>query len=250
MHFREAKMSMFAAATWGAIAAISLVMGALLTMRFQLSNVAIGAVMGFGSGALISSIAYELVPESALGGGSGMAIAFVLGALTFFGSDWVVDRIGGKQRKSIAGKQENGSGTAIFMGTLLDGIPESLILGIGLATGGAISVAFLMAVFVSNVPEGIAGTKSLLNVGHSKRKVLSMWAWLVIASALASGLGFALVKSFPAVDGHYAQAFAAGAVLTMLADVMMPEAFEHGGKWVGLLATLGFLTAAILSVAE
>ncbi|MEO8466983.1 MAG: ZIP family zinc transporter [Gammaproteobacteria bacterium] len=244
-------MSVFAAAIWGGMAAISLVMGAFLAMRFQLSNVITGAVMGFGSGALISSIAYELVPESTIvRGGGGMALAFALGALTFFGSDWAVDRMGGKQRKSIAGKQQNGSGTAIFLGTLLDGIPESLILGIGLATGGAISVAFLMAVFVSNVPEGIAGTKSLLSVGHSKRKVLSMWTWLVIASAVASGLGFALVKSFPAVDGHYAQAFAAGAVLTMLADVMMPEAFEHGGKCVGLLATLGFLIAAILSVAE
>ncbi len=244
-------MSAYTAAMWGALGAMSLLIGALLAIRFTLSNTITGAVMGFGAGALISSIAYELVPDSTIGGaGRFMAVAFAAGALTFFLADWAIDRSGGEHRKSIAGKQNNGSGTAIFLGTLLDGIPESLILGIGLATGGAISVAFLMAVFVSNLPEGIAGTRSLMTAGHSSRNVLWMWAGLVIASAIAAAAGFMLVQSFPEADGRYARAFAAGAVLIMLSDVMMPEAFEHGGKIVGLLATLGFLTAAILSVME
>lgn len=239
------------AAMWGGLAAVSLLVGALLSMRLTMSNSLTGAIMGFGSGALISSIAYELVPDSMLGGpGRFMALAFAAGALTFFVADWAIDRSGGEKRKSIAGEKDSGSGTAIFLGTLLDGLPESLILGMGLATGGAVSVAFLVAVFVSNLPEGIAGTRSLMNAGHSPRNVLWMWGGLVIASAVSAAAGFMFVQSVPAADGHFARAFAAGAVLFMLSDVMMPEAYEHGGKIVGLLATLGFLTAAILSVIE
>ena len=125
-----------------------------------------------------------------------------------------------------------------------------MILGIGLATGGAISIAFLTAVFVSNVPEGVAGTRSLVASGRSVKHVAFMWSTLVIASAVAAAAGYMIVQAMPAADGRYAKAFAAGAMLTMLSDVMMPEAFEHGGKIVGLLATLGFLTAAILSAME
>jgi len=244
-------VSAYAAAMWGGLAAASLLLGAALALRWTLSDRLTGAIMGFGSGALISSIGYELVPESLVrGSGRWMVFAFAAGALSFFAADWAIDRSGGAERKRIAGATGAGSGTAIFLGTLLDGVPESLILGMGLATGGAISVAFLTAVFVSNVPEGVAGTRSLVAAGRSPRRVVFMWTALVIASAAAAALGYAIVRSVPAADGRYARAFAAGAVLTMLADVMMPEAFEHGGKVVGLLATLGFLTAAILSVME
>ena len=243
-------MNVFAAGLWGGLAALSLLLGAVLAMRFTLSNRVIGAVMGFGSGALISSIGYELVPESLVKGtGRSMALTFALGTLTFFVADWAIDARGGEKRKSLAGGQ-TGSGTAIFLGTLLDAIPESLILGIGLAAGGTVSVAFLTAVFVSNLPEGIAGTRSLLDAGNSKRHVVWMWIALVLVSEVTAAAGYVFVQEVPAADGRYARAFAAGAVLIMLTDVMMPEAFEHGGKMVGLLATLGFLTAAVLSVME
>ncbi len=141
-----------------------------------------------------------------------------------------------------------GTGTAIFLGTLLDGIPESLVLGIGLALGGSVSLAFLAAVFVSNIPEGIAGTTSLISEGHSRRQVYRMWIALVVASAAATTFGYAYASSAPSVDGRVVQSFAVGAMLTMLADTMMPEAFKHGGRVVGLLTTLGFLMAATLSV--
>jgi len=244
-------MSVWTAAMWGGLAAVSLLLGAALAFRFTLSNRLIGAVMGFGSGALISSIAYELVPESLLGNiGNGLMLSFAMGAFTFFAADWVIDHAGGAKRKKLAGTHDDGSGTAIFLGTLLDGVPESLVLGMGLATGGSISLAFLTAVFVSNGPEGIAGTRALVGSGHSRQRVLWMWSALVLASAIAAAVGFAIVRAVPSADGQYARAFAAGAVLTMLADVMMPEAFEHGGKVVGLLATWGFLTGAVLSVME
>jgi ZIP family zinc transporter len=243
--------SILTAALWGGLAASSLVIGAVLALRARLSNRVIGWVMGFGAGALIAAIAYELIPESLVGDAdSGILIAFGAGALTFFVLDWVIDNRGGRHRKKIAGDRPEGSGTAIFLGTLLDGIPESLTLGLGLALGGSISLAFLAAVFVSNIPEGIAGTTNLLAEGDSRRKVLCMWLGLMIASAAAAAVGYAFVQAVPGIDGRLVQGFAAGAMLTMLADAMMPEAFEHGGKLVGLLTTLGFLMAAVLSVLE
>jgi zinc transporter, ZIP family len=240
-----------AAALWGALAASSLIIGAVLAVRARLSDRVTGSVMGFGAGALIGAIAYELVPESLIAGaGLDVFAGFAAGALVFFACDWAIDNRGGRHRKKIAGDRPEGSGPAIFLGTLLDGIPESLTLGLGLAVGGSISAAFLAAVFVSNIPEGIAGTHSLLAEGHSRRQVLGMWIGLVIASAAAAALGYAMVQIAPATDGRLIQGFAAGGVLVMLADVMMPEAFKEGGRIVGLLTTLGFLTAAILSALE
>lgn len=239
---------MILAIFWGGAAAASLLLGYYLAKR-GLSNRVIGMVMGFGAGALISAIAYELIPESMLTG-LDIALAFGLGALVFFAGDWIIDQRGGAKRKNIPGDQPGGSGAAIFIGTLLDNVPESLILGMSIAIGGAINIAFLVAVFVSNLPEGVAGTLNLRTAGYSRRTIFRMWFSLVIVSALASGSGYWLIRSLPVLDGRYAQAFAAGAMLTMLADAMMPEAFEHGGKLVGLLTVLGFLTAAVLSMIQ
>ena len=136
----------------------------------------------------------------------------------------------------------------MFLGALLDGVPESLILGLGMAGGEGISVAFLAAVVFSNVPEGVAGTLSMEEAGVSARRVTQMWGSLAVAGAVASAVGFALADVVPN-DGLYAQAFAAGAMLVMLADTMMPEAFEHGGRAVGLTTVVGFLVAGILSIA-
>lgn len=238
---------MLEAVWWGGLAASSLLVGYLLAKR-GLSKRRVGMVMGIGAGALISGIAYELVPESSLAGPA-MAVAFALGALTFFTGDWLVERRGGGDRKDIAGER-SGSGAAIFIGTLLDNIPESLILGIGLASGGGINVAFLAAVFISNLPEGVAGTLNLEAAGYERRRIFWMWLALVVVSAISAGIGYLIISLRPDLNGVYAQAFAAGAMLTMLADAMMPEAFEHGGKLVGLFTVMGFLMAAVLSVAQ
>jgi ZIP family zinc transporter len=233
---------------WGGVAAASLLIGFALSGR-GLSNRAIGMVMGIGAGALLSAIAYELVPESKLSG-KGMAVAFCVGAIAFFGADWVIDRRGGADRKDIAGDQPGGSGWAIFIGTLLDNIPESIILGMSLALGSAVNLAFLAAVFVSNLPEGVAGSINLDTAGHTRRSIFRMWMGLVLISAVCAGLGYIIIYLLPGADGRFAQAFAAGAMLTMLADAMMPEAFEHGGNLVGLFTVMGFLAAAILSILQ
>jgi ZIP family zinc transporter len=238
---------MIEAILWGGLAAASLLVGYYLATR-RPSERSVGLIMGIGAGALVAAIAYELIPESILGGW-GMGLAFGLGAVAFFLGDWIVDRRGGRERKDIAGGSSGGSGAAIFIGTLLDNVPESIILGMGLALGGAINVAFLVAVFISNLPEGVAGSINLTAVGYSRDRIFSMWFLLMAASAVCAGLGYLLIGRLPEADGRIVQAFAAGAMLTMLADAMMPEAFEHGGKTVGLFTALGFLTAAVLSVA-
>jgi ZIP family zinc transporter len=202
-------------------------------------------IMGFGAGALLSAIAYELIPEGDLSH-TGTALAVGLGALAFFGGDWLIDQRGGEDRKAIRAS-DSGSGAAIFIGALLDNIHESLVLGMGMALGGTVNVAFAAAVFVSNLPEGVAGTVNLQASGRPRRQIGGLWLALVLVSALAAGLGYLLVQTVPAVDGQMLEAFAAGAMLTMLADTMMPEAFEHGGKLVGLVTVLGFLAAAALS---
>lgn len=231
---------------WGGFAAAALFIGAALAGPLARANRVTGLVMGFGAGTLLSAIAYELIPESNLEHGLGVGVPFVLGALVYYAGDRLIDRAGGADRQQIGGGRRNGSGAAMFLGALLDGLPESFILGIGLQLGGRISVAFLTAVFLSNIPQGVAGTASLLAAGYSRRRVYRMWAALTLACACMAALGALLADRVPA-QGVHAQAFAAGAVLTMLADSMMPEAFEHGGRSVGLVTVLGYLVAAALS---
>ena len=196
---------MFSAIWWGGFAAASLLIGFILALR-GLSNRTIGLIMGVGAGALISAIAYELVPESALSG-TGAAMAFGLGAVCFFAGDWIVDRQGGADRKAVASDQTAGSGAAIFVGTLLDNVPESIILGMGIALGSAVNLAFLVAVFISNLPEGVAGTVNLEAAGYSRRTIAGLWAMLVLLSAACAGLGYLLVYRLPEVDGLYGASF-------------------------------------------
>lgn len=240
-------VSAWQALAWGGLASSALFIGQALAGPLERVPRVTGLVMGFGAGTLLSAIAYELIPETNLQHG-GVGLAFALGALTYYVCDRVVDRVGGADRQQIGGEgAEGGSGAAMFIGALLDGVPEAFILGIGLAQGGSISVAFITAVFVSNIPQGAAGTASLKAAGNPPRRIFAMWSTLTVTCAVVAALGFLLADVVPA-NGVLAQAFAAGAVLTMLADSMMPEAFQHGGRTVGLVTVLGYLVAAALTV--
>ena len=239
---------MLEASLWGAVAAGALLIGAAVGLRFTLPQWSIGLIMAFGVGALISAVTYELTAEAyARGGSAAVVVGLTLGALVFFSGDLALDRRGAKHRKRSGGQQSDVGG-AILLGAVLDGVPESIVIGISLHEGGSVGVAFVLAVFISNLPEGLSGSTGLRKAGHSARGILLMWAIVCAASAAAAALGFAAAAALADQTVGVVQAFAAGAILTMLADTMMPEAFDESGHrpWIGLVTVLGFAAAALL----
>ena len=157
----------------------------------------------------------------------------MLGACIFFAGDSYIDHLGGQHRKRSSGLQAEGSPLAIVLGIVLDGIPESIVLGLSLLTGGEIGLALLAAVFLSNVPEAIAATIGLVNGGWPRKQIMGLWVLVTLVSALAALAGYVFLEDASPRTIAFVNAFAAGAILTMLADTMMPEAFEHGGRLVG-----------------
>jgi ZIP family zinc transporter len=240
---------MGAAFGWGLLSASSLVIGSVIALVIRLPLRAIGLIMGFGAGVLISAVAFDLVDEAASKStGHGALIAGLFaGCLVFFGGDRLIDRLGGGNRKKATGAEkegeDGGSPLSIVLGTVLDGIPESMVIGLTIFEGGAVGAAYLAAVFISNLPESISSTSGLLNSGWVKSRILWMWIGIALVSALASLAGYGLFQDSSPEVVAFVLMFAAGAILTMLANTMMPEAFEHGGKWVGIMVTLGFATA-------
>lgn len=241
---------MIQAFLWGLLAASSLLFGALISIQWQLSKKVMGSIMAFGVGVLISAIAFDLTLEAYEMVGSVLVLASGLasGALTFFIGDKIIDNLGGNHRKKSEGS-EGGSAKAIALGTVLDGIPESIVLGLGILVGGSVSLAVLCAIFLSNLPEAIGATSGMLKTGWGKRKLLFMWVSVVLISGFSSFLGYTVFSyASPAVTA-FTMTFAAGALLTMLADTMMPEAYQDTHEWAGLLTTLGFCLAFLISLA-
>jgi ZIP family zinc transporter len=239
---------MLQALFWGLVTAGSLWVGAGLAAYARLSQRMIGLAMAFGAGALIAAVAYELVID-AFAADLGLATAgFASGALVFYLGDTIVDRMGGEGRKSMTGdSQLAGSATAIVLGTVLDGIPESFVLGSSLLQEGAVPTAVVVGVFVSNVPEALSGSAGLLQAGWTRVRVFRMWTYVVAASVLATVLGYGLLDDMGSSGGAFVTAFAAGALLVMLADTLMPEAFDLGGREAGLVTALGFAVGFGLS---
>ena len=257
---------MLEAAWWGFVGGAALLVGALLGLYLKVGLRVIGLVMAFGAGVLISAVAFELTEEAYRSAGStAAALGLAAGSVTFFTGDWLIDRQGGHRRKSPvhggvrAGSASGGSkaasgaaassGMALVLGALLDGIPESAAIGISLLGGGGVGVAMVAAVFLSNIPESMSATTGLKASGRSTGWILGLWALVVAASTLASVAGYALLGGASEETVAFIQTFAAGAILTMLADTMMPEAVEHAGRLVGLLTVLGFAVAFFISAA-
>ena len=242
---------MLEAGFWGFVGGAALLLGAIVGLRVGVGQRAIGLVMAFGAGVLISALAFELTAESfERGGSAAVAAGLASGGLAFYSADWVIDRRGGNHRKRSGGEQQGGSATAIVLGALMDGIPESVAIGVSLLGGAGVGVATVAAVFLSNVPESLSAATGLRKAGHSPRWIVGLWTAVALVSALAAALGYAFLgDASPAIIG-FIQAFAAGAILTMLADTMMPESFRHGGDVVGLVTLLGFALAFLLSTTE
>jgi ZIP family zinc transporter len=230
---------------WGVVSSGSLLLGGLAALWRPVNRTLLGLIMAFGAGVLISAVAFELVEEGIdqTGRLRDVALGLALGSLTFFVGDWLIDRRGGADRKRSSGAQANGRGLAIVLGTVLDGVPESVVIGLTLVEGGAVGVAMVVAVFLSNLPEAISASAGLRTAGWSASRIMGLWGVVVAVSTAATGAGYALFDGASPTTVAVVLGFAAGAIITMLADTMMPEAFENGGRAVGLLTTLGFATA-------
>jgi ZIP family zinc transporter len=232
---------------WALLGASSLLLGALVAFAVPIPRKVLGFILAFGAGVLISAVAYELVEEAVTTAADSYAVAigFPLGALVFFLGDVAIDL-------RLKGSSGAGGGLGIVLGAVLDGIPESVVIGASLLTGETASVAVIVAVFLSNIPESISASSDLLRGGWSRWKVLLLWVIVVAASTLAAGLGYVALEGASGSWISAIQAFAAGAILTMLADEMVPEAFEYTehNKTVGLALAFGFALSAALSFAD
>jgi ZIP family zinc transporter len=224
---------------WGALAASSLVIGAVLGLVRRWPDRWVGVVLAFGAGALISAVSFDLAQEGAKIGDPGvLAIGLAVGAGTYFIADRLLNR------------HSSGAGASLALGAFLDGIPEQLVLGIGIAAGNGVSVGLLVAIFVSNLPEAIGSASAMRAAGRPARTIVGLWTGVAVCCALATVGGYALGDAVSgelraAIDG-----FAAGALLVMLVDSMIPDATQDSGRQAGLVTVLGFALAAALSIAS
>lgn len=224
---------------WGALAASSLVLGAVLALVRSWSDTLVGLVLGFGAGALIASVSFELAEEGLrIGGAWPVAAGLAVGGATFYlANRWVESRSSG-----------TGGGATLALGAFLDGIPEQAVLGIGLAAGKGVSAALLVAIFASNLPEAIGSAADMRSSGRGKAQVLGLWVAVAAACALATTGGYLAADLASSSARAVVDGFAAGALLTMLIDSMIPEAKEKARDLAGLATVAGFALAAGLSL--
>ncbi len=241
---------MIEAGLWGLVGGSALVLGAAIGLLLPIGQRTLAAIMAFGAGVLIAALAFELADEAfARGGTDALALGMVAGALTFFVGDLVIDRAGGEHRKRAAGQQKEGAAMAIVLGAALDGIPESIVIGVSLLDGASVSVAIVAAVFLSNVPESLSAAVGLRAAGRSARWIMSLWLLVAATAGIAALAGYALLDGAGGNTIGIIQAFAAGAILTMLTDTMFAEAYDDGGPEIGVITVFGFALAYLLSQA-
>lgn len=237
---------------WGFIATFSLFIGGLIGVLFKIGKRPLGLIMAFGAGVLFSAVAYELVFKSikaSTGSGASM-LGLLAGAITFFLVDLLISRMGASGRKNIAGVHQENMALPIVLASILDGIPETLVIGLSLLAGDEVGLGMLVAVFISNLPEAIAGTSGMVAGKWKKGRILLLWFLIAVVCAFSSLAGYVLLDNASPEVISFIQTFAGGAILVMLSNTMIPEAFEHGGKLAGIFTVLGFTAAVSIAVIE
>jgi ZIP family zinc transporter len=240
---------------WGLLAGSALLAGAAVGYLARIPQRIIASIMAFGAGVLLSAVSFELVAEAYSAGGLlPTALGAIIGGVVYTGVNILLARHGARHRKRSGDQQpsedQGGSGMALALGALLDGVPESIVIGTSLLGGGAVSVATVAAVFISNVPEGLSSAAGMRRSGRSAAYVFGLWAAIAVVSGLAALAGYTLLSGVAPGVLAAITALAAGAILTMIADTMIPEAFEKTHLAIGLIVLLGFLIAFALSQAE
>jgi ZIP family zinc transporter len=243
---------MSSAFLWGLVATSSLVIGGLLGSWWTPGKRTLGAVLAFGAGVLISAVAYELVFEAIhIAKLTGFpTLGFFAGAFTFFFSDRLIGKMGGSQREATEATHQSNLVVPLVLAIILDGVPESVVIGLGILKGGAVSLAMLVAVFISNLPESVAATTGMRSGGWSRTKILLLWLVIAVVCAGASAAGYGLLGGLSPVWLSFVLTFAGGAILMMLANTMIPEAYEHAGKLAGVFLVVGFAVCVWVIVLE
>jgi zinc transporter, ZIP family len=241
---------MAAALAWGGLAASSLVLGVILAFVRRWPSTMIGLILAFGAGALISAVSFELAEEGIhVGSPRAVGVGLAAGALTYYLADGLIAR----RTQTGAGKAGRtsgaNSGVGLALGSFLDGVPEQLVLGVGLAGGQSISIALLVAIFVSNLPEGIGSATDMSAAGTSRAKIIRLFVAVGLVCTLATGIGYTIADSISGEFRGIVNGFAAGALLVMLIDSMIPEASRKAGRPAGLVTVVGFAVATALSQA-
>jgi ZIP family zinc transporter len=246
---------------WGLVSGSALLLGAAIGYYARVPQRLIAAIMAFGSGVLISTLSLELMEDAFQKGGfNSTAIGFVGGAVVYTVANWLLARYGAKhrkrsghqqhaERKAVQAEGQDGADNsmALAVGALLDGIPESIVIGLSLLAGGAVSTVAVVAIFLSNLPEGLSSAAGMKKAGHSARYVLLLWGGIALISGVAALVGYSVFSQFSPQIVSATTAVAAGAILAMLADTMIPEAFEVTHNFTGLITVLGFLASFFLS---
>ncbi len=241
------------AGAWGLLAGFALVAGAAVGYFLRLPARLVASVMAFGSGVLLSAVSFELIADAHERGGLlPTAAGSAVGAVAYTLANVALARRGARHRKRSGDHQPSeaeqaGSGTAIALGALLDGVPESVVIGTSLLGGGPVSAVTVAAVFISNVPEGLSSASGMRRAGRGPRYVFGLWGGIALVSGLAGMLGYGLLGGAPPALLAGITALAGGAILAMVADTMIPEAFGDAHLWTGLITVAGFLTAFALS---
>lgn len=241
------------AGLWGFVAGAALLVGAAIAYFIEVPQRIIAGIMAFGSGVLISALSFDLMDEAYKRGGfDSTAIGFLGGATVYTFANWILARQGAKHRKrsgeqQVSEAEDSGSGLAIAMGALLDGIPESIVIGLSMLQGGAVSMVAVIAIFLSNIPEGLSSAAGMKKAGRSATYIFGVWGGIAAISGVAALVGYTVFSHFSEEIIAATTAVAAGAILSMLADTMIPEAFEDAHEFAGLITVAGFLAAFVLT---
>lgn len=232
---------------YGLIGAFGLILGSLCGAFFKIKEKIIGIFMAFGAGALIAALSFGLLEESyKLAGLSHTTWAFILGGVIFVLGDLLIIKLGGRGHKEHYDTEET-EGWAIVLGAVLDGIPESLALGVALLVGKGLGLLMMIAIFLSNFPEGFSSSYDLLKAGQKKDRILLTWILVALSGFVFVILGYTIFGNISQTILGVTEAIAAGALLSMIASTMTPKAYQESGFSVSLVTVIGFLIVFLLS---